>query len=34
MSPEEERRFVESTEANGRRMARLGVEVREPWSIG
>jgi uncharacterized protein (DUF58 family) len=34
MSPEEERRFAESTEANGRRVARLGVEVQEPWSIG
>jgi uncharacterized protein (DUF58 family) len=34
MSPEEERSFAESTEANGRRVARLGVEVQEPWSIG
>jgi uncharacterized protein (DUF58 family) len=34
MSPEEERSFVESTEANGRRVARLGIKVQEPWSIG
>jgi hypothetical protein len=34
MSPEEERSFVERTEANGRRVARLGLEVQEPWSIG
>ena len=34
MSPEEERSFAESTEANGRRVARLGIEVQEPWSIG
>jgi uncharacterized protein (DUF58 family) len=34
MSPEEERSFAESTEANGRTLARLGIEVQEPWSIG
>jgi uncharacterized protein (DUF58 family) len=34
MSPEEERSFAESTEANGRIVARLGIEVQEPWSIG
>jgi hypothetical protein len=34
MSPEEERSFAESTEANGRRVARLGIEVQEPWSLG
>ena len=33
MSPEEERSFAESTEANGRRVALLGVEVEEPWRI-
>jgi uncharacterized protein (DUF58 family) len=33
MSPEEEREFIERTEANGRRVARLGVEVEEPWRI-
>jgi hypothetical protein len=34
MSPEEEREFVEMTEAGGRRAARLGADVAEPWSIG
>ncbi len=34
MSPEEEREFVSKTEANGRRVARLGAEVEEPWRIG
>jgi uncharacterized protein (DUF58 family) len=34
MSPEEEREFTDRTEANGRTVARLGVEVEEPWSIG
>ena len=34
MTPEEERVFVDRTEANGRRVARLGIEVQEPWSIG
>ncbi len=33
MSPEEEVAFIDSTEANGRRVARLGAEVREPWRI-
>jgi uncharacterized protein (DUF58 family) len=33
MSPEEEREFIDRTEANGRRVARLGVEVEEPWRI-
>jgi uncharacterized protein (DUF58 family) len=33
MSPEEEREFVDRTEANGRRVARLGTEVQEPWRI-
>jgi uncharacterized protein (DUF58 family) len=33
MSPEEEREFVESTEANGRRVAQVGVELEEPWRI-
>jgi hypothetical protein len=27
-------RAAESTEANGRRVARLGAEIQEPWSIG
>jgi hypothetical protein len=34
MSPEEEREFVEMTEAGGRRAARLGADVAEPWSLG
>jgi hypothetical protein len=34
LSPAEEREFVESSEANGRLVARLGVEVEEPWRIG
>ncbi len=34
MSPEEEREFMNKIEANGHRVARLGVEVEEPWSIG
>jgi uncharacterized protein (DUF58 family) len=33
MSPEEELEFVENTEANGRLVSRLGVEVEEPWRI-
>ena len=33
MSPVEEREFIESTEANGRRVARVGVGVEEPWRI-
>jgi uncharacterized protein (DUF58 family) len=33
MSPEEEREFISRTEANGRRVARLGAEVEEPWRI-
>jgi uncharacterized protein (DUF58 family) len=34
MSPEEEREFVDKTEANGRRITRLGAEIEEPWRIG
>ena len=34
MSPEEEREFMDRTEANGRTVARVGVKVEEPWSIG
>ena len=34
MSPEEERKFVERAEAKGRRVARLGPDVAEPWRIG
>ncbi|HKZ26446.1 MAG TPA: hypothetical protein VJ086_00950 [Rubrobacteraceae bacterium] len=33
MSPEEEQEFIRRTEANGRRVARLGAEVEEPWRI-
>jgi uncharacterized protein (DUF58 family) len=33
MSPEEEQEFISRTEANGRRVARLGAEVEEPWRI-
>jgi uncharacterized protein (DUF58 family) len=33
MSPKEEREFIDKTEANGRRVALLGVEVEEPWRI-
>jgi uncharacterized protein (DUF58 family) len=33
MSPEQEREFMESVEAGGRKMARLGAEVEEPWRI-
>jgi len=33
MSPEEELEFMNRTEANGRRVARLGAEVEEPWRI-
>ena len=33
MSPEEEREFIEKTEAKGRRVARLGTAVEEPWRI-
>jgi uncharacterized protein (DUF58 family) len=33
MSPEEEREFIDRTEANGLRVARLGAEVEEPWRI-
>lgn len=34
MSPQEEEEFVKKTEANGRRVARLGSYVEEPWRIG
>ncbi len=33
MSPEEELAFMSETELDGRRVARLGAEVREPWRI-
>jgi len=33
MSPGEEREFIQSVEARGRRVARLGAEVAEPWRI-
>jgi len=33
MSPGEEREFVQGVEARGRRVARLGAEVAEPWRI-
>lgn len=33
MSPEEEARFIDEAEASGRRAARLGAEIREPWGI-
>ncbi len=33
MSPEEERVFIDKTEANGRRVAKLGPKVEEPWRI-
>lgn len=33
MSPEEEREFMLGVEARGRRVAWLGAEVAEPWSI-
>jgi uncharacterized protein (DUF58 family) len=33
MTPEEEREFIDKTEANCRRVARLGAEVEEPWRI-
>ena len=33
MSPEEEQEFVEDSESEGRRVARLGAEVAEPWRI-
>ena len=33
MSPGEEVEFIDTAEANGRRVARLGAEVREPWRI-
>jgi hypothetical protein len=33
MTPEEEREFIVKTEAEGRRVVRLGVEVEEPWRI-
>jgi uncharacterized protein (DUF58 family) len=33
MSPDEEVEFMNRTEANGRRVARLGAEVQEPWRI-
>ena len=33
MSPQEERAFISRTEANGRRVARLGSYVEEPWRI-
>jgi uncharacterized protein (DUF58 family) len=34
MSPEEEVEFMNQTEEDGRRVARLGAEVEEPWRIG
>ncbi len=34
MSPEEEREFVSRNESNGRRVARLGAVIEEPWRIG
>ena len=33
MSPQEEEEFVSESEANGRRVARLGPVVEEPWRI-
>jgi uncharacterized protein (DUF58 family) len=33
MSPEQEREFMESVEARGRSVSRLGAEVAEPWRI-
>ena len=33
MSPDQEREFMEVVEAGGRRVARLGPEVVEPWRI-
>jgi uncharacterized protein (DUF58 family) len=33
MSQEEEQEFIQSVEARGRRVARLGPEVAEPWRI-
>lgn len=33
MTPDEERAFVDRAEAEGRRVARLGPDVREPWRI-
>jgi uncharacterized protein (DUF58 family) len=33
MPPEEEREFMNKLEANGRTVARLGIEVEEPWRI-
>jgi uncharacterized protein (DUF58 family) len=33
MTPEEEQEFIDKTEAIGRRVVRLGVEVEEPWRI-
>jgi uncharacterized protein (DUF58 family) len=33
MSPEEEMEFTSKTEANGRRVVRLGTEIEEPWRI-
>ncbi len=34
MSPGEEQDFISRTETNGRRAARLGTVVEEPWRIG
>ena len=33
MSQEEEQEFMEMVEARGRKVARLGPEVAEPWRI-
>jgi len=33
MSQEEEQEFVQGEEARGRKVARLGAEVAEPWRI-
>jgi uncharacterized protein (DUF58 family) len=33
MSPREEQEFIDSTEATGRLVARVGPEVEEPWRI-
>jgi hypothetical protein len=33
MSQGEEQKFMQDVEARGRRVARLGAEVAEPWRI-
>lgn len=33
MTPEEERAYIDGIESAGRRVARLGPDVREPWGI-